>query len=322
MGWKRRLGIGCGGIFALALIGGGWLWYAKPWVPPVEVAMPGNGGVRMTDNGMIGNFYAGSGEGPRPALLLFGGSEGGINSRMEKMALQFRDAGISVLIISWYRASGQSDKIDRIPLETFYTALDWLKKQPAIDPTRVAIMGGSKGGEAALLVASRRKDVTAVVAGMPSHVAWQGFDWNMSVVDHSSWSEGGKETAYLPITGGFGMDVYTPSLKEEGRYPQAIIPVEHVAGPIILLCGEADSLWPSCPMARKLEDRAKAQSGPPVTLLAYKNAGHAVFGLPLAKGDPKIEKLSTLGGTGEGNNAARADAWPKIFAFLNEQLRP
>ena len=78
MGWKRGLGIGCGGLIALVAIGGGWLWYAKPWVPPVEVAAPAEGGTRVTENGMTANFYQGSGEGPRPALLLFGGSEGGI----------------------------------------------------------------------------------------------------------------------------------------------------------------------------------------------------------------------------------------------------
>lgn len=141
MGWKRGLGIGCGGILALALAGGGWLWYAKPWVPSIEVAAPTNGGVRVTDDGLTANFYAGSGEGPRPALLLFGGSEGGIGSGMEKIAVPFRDAGISVLVLSYYRAPGQPDKIDRVPLETFYTALDWLKRQPTIDPDRIAING-------------------------------------------------------------------------------------------------------------------------------------------------------------------------------------
>lgn len=161
-----------------------------------------------------------------------------------------------------------------------------------------------------------------MVAGMPSSVAWQGFDWNMSDVSHASWSEGNKELAYLPITAGFGMDVYTPSLKALPKHKDAIIPVEQISGPVMLLCGEADSLWPSCPMARAVEKRAVADQGPPVTLLAYKDAGHAVFGPPLKKDNPNYAKLDGLGGTVEGNSAARADAWPKIITFLKEQLKP
>lgn len=322
MGWKRGLGIGCGGLLALVAIGGGWLWYAKPWIPPMVIAAPANGGVRVTGDGIIGNFYAGSGEGPRPALLLFGGSEGGMPQNMQKLALPLRDMGISVLVISYYRAPGQPDKMDRIPLETFYKGLNWLEKQPAVDPSRIAIMGGSKGGEAALLVASRRKDIKAVVVGMPSHVTWQGFDWSMSQVPHSTWSEAGKEVPYLPITIGFGMDVYTPSLTEEEKYPQAVIPVERIAGPVLLVCGEADALWPSCPMARKVKARAEGAKGPVVTLLSYKEAGHAVFGSPLKADNPNFDQLGSLGGTPEGNNAARVDAWPKIIAFLQEQLKP
>ena len=322
MGWKRGLSIGCGGLIALVAIGGGWLWYAKPWVPPVEVAAPAEGGTRVTENGMTANFYQGSGEGPRPALLLFGGSEGGIGGGLGKMAQEFRDAGITVLVLSYYRAPGQPDKMDRIPLETFYTALDWLEKQPSVDPTRIAIMGGSKGGEAALLVASRRKDVKAVVAGMPSNVVWQGFDWNMSMVDSSTWSEGGKPVPYLPITFGFGMDVYTPSLKNEAKHPEAAIPVENIAGPVMLICGEADSLWPSCPMARKVEARAKAKGGAAVSLLAYKDAGHLVFGPPISTSHERFDQLDMMGGTPQGNNAARADAWPKVKAFLIDALKP
>ena len=58
-----------------------------------------------------------------------------------------------------------------MPLELFDRALGWLKAQEEVDGARLAIVGGSKGAEAALIVASRHPELRAVVAGMPSSVA-------------------------------------------------------------------------------------------------------------------------------------------------------
>jgi hypothetical protein len=61
----------------------------------------------------------------------------------------------------------------------------------------------------------------------------------------------------------------------------------------------------------------------PHTNLAYDNAGHAGFGEPAPVGfvvPPAI--LAQAGGTSEGNLAMRADAWPKILAFLDKSLAP
>jgi dienelactone hydrolase len=56
--------------------------------------------------------------------------------------------------------------------------------------------------------------------------------------------------------------------------------------------------------------------------LAYDAAGHACFGEPPAAGMKIPPQIVQLGGTIEGNVAARADSWPKVLAFLDETLRP
>lgn len=66
--------------------------------------------------------------------------------------------------------------MENLPVETFDAALTWLQQQPGVKSDRLAVMGASKGGEAAVLVGSRHPDVSAVVGYVPSHVVWQGFD--------------------------------------------------------------------------------------------------------------------------------------------------
>ena len=322
--WMKRLGIVLGVLVVLLVAGGAWLWIAKPWIPEVELVAPGAGGTRINAPGLTGNFYPGSGSDLRPAILLLGGSEGGLGSSVDREAQLLAKQGFAVLALAYYRLPGQPEKLELVPIESFTRALDWLKTQPGVDPARLAIMGTSKGAEAALLVASRRPDVRAVVAAVPSHVVWQGFDWSFAPVDSSSWSAGAKPVPFLPIiTVGWSGDVYGPALATAGQHPDAAIPVERIKGPVLLLCGEEDSLWPSCPMARAAKARRDQRGGGAGTvLLAYKDAGHFGVGPPLTKGKEVPRMITMFGGSKEGNVAARADGWPRTIAFLQTALAP
>jgi dienelactone hydrolase len=113
-------------------------------------------------------------------------------------------------------------------------------------------------------------------------------------------------------------DNYAASLKAVSSHPEAVIPVEQIAAPILLVCGEADQIWPSCPMARQIQNRLTAHGRPAATLLAYNDAGHLAFGLPLPPDDPRV---ATSGGTDQGNRTARSDSWNKAIAFLKANLQ-
>jgi len=121
------------------------------------------------------------------------------------------------------------------------------------------------------------------------------------------------------MTGDIG-SVYRDGLKHFAAHQDAVIPVEKIKAPVLIVCGKSDKLWPSCPMSRQIEERAKTHGGPSVKVLAYANAGHACIGPPSKKKDPFFVKL-LLGGTDAGNRAARADGWPKILAFVESALR-
>ena len=286
---------------------------------PILDAPPGDTGRRITEDGLLANYFPASQKGP--ALLTLTGSVGGLT--MNDVAIALQSEGFSVLHLSYFRGPGQNANAELIPLEYFATALTWLRRQPEVDPGRVGIVGVSKGAEAALVVAVRHPELKAVVAALPSSVVWPGIVTEQRAgTISSSWSEQGKPIPHLPhrpfdaSKAGTMADNYAASLKAVSAHPEAVIPVERVAGSLFLVCAEQDRIWPSCPMARQIHERLRA-NGRDATLLAYPDAGHASFGLPVSADDPR---LTASGGTVEGNRTARSDSWMKAITFLKGAL--
>ena len=165
---------------------------------------------------------------------------------------------------------------------------------------------------------------------MPSNVVLlvgQGFNWAVLGSATSSWSERGKPLPYLPYAGklSFGLNastmlkMYNNSLRFLPQHPAAIIPIERSHAKLLLVCGELDTLWPSCQMARQLKLRSEKLNGPSVAVLAYPHAGHGVMGAPRPNGD-NLAGFGDFGGSAGDNQAARIDGWPKVEAFLRAAL--
>lgn len=303
---------------ALVVVAVAVLWILKPWLPPLELTDPGPTGKRVVRHGLSANYFPGPAGRRAPAILMLGGSEGGINADLTRAALAAQREGFAVLTPSYFGAPGQSKNLQLIPLETFDRALTWLESRSGVDVGRIAVVGSSKGAEAALLVATRHPELKAVVAIAPSSVVWPGINWN-SFRSRSTWTSSGRPLSFVPYAGipffGDIGRVYKEALKYVSKYPDAAIPIERAKASVLLVCGEDDKLWPSCTMSRQLKARR-----PSVRILAYDHAGHEVGGVPLSTNDPHYKSLARWGGTPVGNNAARADSWPKILTFLRTEL--
>jgi uncharacterized protein len=315
--WAKRT------LLALLLTATGLPAAAQEFASSPVMAQPGETGRRITEAGLVGNYFPA--QKGSPTILLLGGSEGALGADRRDTAVAMQRAGFTVLQLSYFRAPGQNPRLERLPLDYFADALRWLGRQPEADARRIAIVGISKGAEAALLVGSRRPDIRAVVAVAPSSVAWPGIAWDGGWDSiGAAWSERGEPVPHLdygnPETITQLADVYLTGLAELAHRPEAAIPVERIQGPVLLLCGEADNLWPSCLMARQIERRAADHGRPPATVLAYDEAGHEIFGLPLSNDAPDFEELAEFGGTAMATNAARADSWPKVIGFLRNAL--
>ena len=318
--WRRRFAL----LAAVAVPAAGLVWYVAPWAPTIEVTDPGSTGRRVEEAGVFANYFPSRSEQPGAAVLLLGGSEGGIGQGLTDGARALQAEGFSVLTPGYFGVPGHAKTLQRVPLETFDRALRWLSSQPEVDRDRIAIAGVSKGAEAALLVAARHPELRAVIGGVPSSVSWPGISWRRPW-PAPSWTSDGEDLAVLPygrlrpsvLAGDLGR-MYRDGLARVGDHPEAVIPVERIRAPMLLICGRSDSLWPSCPMASQVATRVNGAGVANVTVLAYSDAGHGVVGPPLDPKDDSYLELGRWGGTPSANNAARTDSWPKILTFLRD----
>jgi len=278
----------------------------------------------VTASGLVADFYQpAESRGPLPALIVLGGSRGGLDERTAWEATALAERGYVALHLAYIVGPGLPTSahlptaLHLLPLEYFKTAIDWLRAHPAVDPNRIGVVGTSIGGMAALLVAAHSPDLRVVVAAVPSSVVWSTFGSSRT----SMFSRAGQPLPYLPYALGRGSGVH--NLFDEGlnalaQHPDATIPVEKINGPVMVICGELDSLWPSCRMSAQVGARLEANNFKHAfQILEYADAGHSVFGPPVASEDPSF---SALGGA--GGNAARIDSWPKAVAFIDAALKP
>lgn len=244
--------------------------------------------------------------GRRPAVLVFGGSEGGLSVTAEASLLAAH--GYPAMALAYFGEPGLPAHLERIPLEYFVKALQVLRDTPGVDPRHIVIWGISRGSEAALLVGSHFPQlVHGVVAAVPSSVV------NPGIPDTSqpAWTLAGRALPPVPFE-----ELGNPSPPMR----QAIIPVEHINGPVLLVCGEADDLWPSCGYSDAIVHRLAAHGKrTDVTELKYPLAGHAVGGLmpytSMASPDFSLAGRP-LGGTVAADVAGESDGWRHLLQLL------
>jgi len=277
-------------------------------------------GVSMTDfrDGIVGTLYAPYGKRGVPAVIVLGGSEGGVTR--DRAAL-LASHGFAALALGYFGMPGLPGELSRIPVETVDRAVAWLRAQPMVDAERIAVLGGSKGAELALLAASRNRSIHAVVALAPSSVVYQSITGGRD--SSSSWTLRGMELPFAPYVGSEAftkshrlIDLYEPTL---AAAPAAsAIAVEHINGPVLLIAGKDDALWPSAKMAEQLVARAKrAGFKPRIVNQTIDDAGHHVANVPNRPTGDSVR----LGGTAAGLAAAQFRSWQAIVEFLGQSLR-
>jgi len=287
---------------------------------------PGVRRVDLRDGSLVGTLFVPAGPGSHPAALVVTGSSGGLawaNQVAALLASRGR-AALALAYFDWQGRDGLPAALSEIPLEYFTAGIDRLLSEPGVDANDLAAVGMSKGGELVLLLATADPRISRVVAYVPSSVVWQATRAAPSVVAQSSWSRGGKPLAFVPAEPDAEFfrtfdrrrlrPIYDAALADSARARQAAIPVERIAGPVLLISGSGDEVWPSGPMSEQVLSRRKAFGAHSDDRhLSFAGMGH-VFGVPFLPAFASDDDLALAA-------HAEREAWEAVLVFLTEAGR-
>src|SRR5690606_37367348 len=125
--------------------------------------------------GQVGKvLYAGE-QGSQPLIVGLGGAEGGntwVRPRFKPIRDGFLEEGYAFLALAYFGGRDTPSELDRISIEGVYAAIMEAASDPRINENCIAVIGGSKGAELALLLASRYPQIKAVVGVVPGHAVF------------------------------------------------------------------------------------------------------------------------------------------------------
>jgi pimeloyl-ACP methyl ester carboxylesterase len=225
------------------------------------VNMPQNHGKVET------KLYLGKGE-KQPLIVAFGGGEGGnawTRGRWKAVRDKFNEDGYALLAVGYFGLPGTPDKLDRIALEGLHAAIQQaVANNPAIEGRCIALLGGSKGGELALLLASRYPEIKSVVAIVPANAVQVAIT---DALTTSSFSHNGQSLPFVPfpwratvpLITGDKRRVFDLMAEDVAAVAAAKIEVEKINGPIFLMSATNDEWWASKEMSDDMMVRLKAK---------------------------------------------------------------
>jgi len=199
----------------------------------------------------------------QPLIVAFGGSEGGIDWHRNHMKGK-RDSliqkGYAILAIGYFNADGTPRILDRISLDAISDTIMNIAKNNKIDESKIALIGGSKGGELVLNLASRFNQYKAVIAMSTSNVSFPAHTWSANT---SSWTYKNKEVPYVPASfetispalKGDHYAAFSIMLKDKEAVKSAEIQVENINGAILIMSGKNDAQWPATSMSNRIIER-------------------------------------------------------------------
>ncbi len=292
----------------------------------------------VRDNGLVATFFEPAGPGPHACVIVLGGSGGGLP---EGSAALLASHGFAVLALAYFRAEHLPEDLVGIPLEYFETAIRWLQRQPSVRGARLGVIGSSRGGELALLLGATFAQFGAVVGNVPSGVVHAGLSKNQTPGSppRPAWLYHGDPITFLqsrdsararaeaPVDGPLALTpIFLKMLEDAAAVERATIPVERINGPVLLISGQDDQMWPSPTLAEIAMRRLAAHRHPHAyEHLSYPGAGHVIGppGLPAtltAIYHRLAGRRMAFGGNPPDNAAAAADSWPRVIEFFHRAL--
>lgn len=270
-----------------------------------------------------GSYFSHKNNNPNSCLLYLHGS-GGLDDESLNIANLLCFKGFNTLCLNW----AEPMKMEEISLEYFEKAMVWLANAANDRTLKIRIMGNSKGGEAALLLAAKYPErVYSVCAANSLTAPNQGInrEKSPSYDPKSTWTYKGDPLPFIksnldmmvPLEQGKQVDLYpfyTSLFKDRQGVLDKTIDLSGFSGKVLLLSGAEDSSAPIKEVCELLKGKN------PVTHIEHKSwsdAGH-ITGWP---GYSEIfqfyEGPFLFGGSLKGNGECARESWNYILNFLS-----
>lgn len=277
--------------------------------------------------------------GAERAVVVLGGSEGGLH---ERDAVALAEEGFAALALAYFGTPGVPPVLVDVPLEYVTRAIDLLEAE-GFAAGSIGLLGGSRGGEAALLVGSRDRRVGSVVSVAGSGVVTQGIDYRAGRLDAilrtsgPAWTADGEPLPFLPyevtaelvetVERGEPValrDGFAALPTDADALDRVSMPVERVRGGVLLVAGGDDQMWDSAAYHRVAADRLRRADHPyPWADVMIDHVGHMITGPPGGASTslgPGPGVTFRYGGDPIITARVRGETWERTTGFLRYTL--
>lgn len=221
-------------------------------------------------------------------VITFGGSDGGM---YEYMSNYLSSDGYEVVAVSYFGEKGQSEVLERVPLEIYEEIYSYIKTN-CNNPETITILGASKGAELALLLSTYYDTIDNIVLFAPSsYISKANY-----LVEVSPWTYNGKDVDYLNgkvgvirfIQRTIGVLLNKPDeqriyknviTKNSTNLEESRIKVENTNAKMLIFYGEDDRLGDAESYSNIIKEYAKNE----IIIHGYENTGHVFGGATIAK---------------------------------------
>ena len=225
--------------------------------------------------------------GKRGCIFSFTGSGGGLELGYAPVLASL---GYDVVSLAYFAYDDLPKFIAAIPLEYFEEGFQWAERELAAE--RIAVQGASRGGELAIALASHFpkyvKGTIGIVPMYTTSIGWDpakgiggpSFTFRGQPVPHApagdspSFEEMKKIGESLPngyaATPGYRAAMDHPETRAHGA-----LPIERADGPVLLISGADDQMWPSAWGSDVIVNRLRAKGFKhPYRHLCLQETGH------------------------------------------------
>jgi dipeptidyl aminopeptidase/acylaminoacyl peptidase len=237
-----------------------------------KLAKPRSVWHKSFDGLKIHSWYlpAGYGKAPYPAVVWpHGGPWWQTYDKWDPYLQSISQSGFAVLAPNFRGSTGYGAEFRNMDLsdpgggdlEDVVSGAKWLAKQPDIDKSKIAIMGGSYGGFMTLIALTRKPEVFAAGAAIAPVADWQEM-YELSDTEFRKFME----------------ELFEGTPEKKGKLYRDRSPITHISqikAPVLVNCGRNDSRCPMQPVEKFVKKLEKM--GHPHTFEVEEKEGHGAI---------------------------------------------